>query len=277
MLKEKEERLIALYRSGLGVLPSARIVGCGNSEALAVLHKAGIIRQAKNDLGRVKEQEVCELSKQGFSMPKIVEMTGLSFGRVRGILKAYNVDTSKKRSISQETQDRMVQLYEAKKTGGEIAEELGVLPSAVYRELRRAGVEGRKITGPRSRFVHYITAAGMVVRFRSNWEVVFARYLDEQGLKWAYESHTWLLPDGSVYTPDFWVPSLDVYFEVKGLLTEDGATKIALFRSAYPHIDLQLVDRDYFNNHHIDIPEYGEISKLCRFEDDAEMTNLLPN
>lgn len=70
-------------------------------------------------------------------------------------------------------------------------------------------------------------------RFRSRLEARWAVYLDTLGLPWEYETEgfevAWRL-DGSDetfhYLPDFWLPSLNVWGEVKGRLTVDETRRL---------------------------------------------------
>jgi len=50
----------------------------------------------------------------------------------------------------------------------------------------------------------------------SSWEVEFARMLTFLGLKWQYEPKSFVNSKGHSYTPDFYVPELKRYFEIKG-------------------------------------------------------------
>lgn len=55
--------------------------------------------------------------------------------------------------------------------------------------------------------------------FKSSWEFGFALYLEDAGLEYQYEPKTFVFEyDGRKhrYTPDFYVPELDSYYEVKG-------------------------------------------------------------
>jgi hypothetical protein len=57
-------------------------------------------------------------------------------------------------------------------------------------------------------------------------------------MKWEYESKRFRIGKGRHYTPDFYLPELDEYIELKGWLTKKGEKKIALFRELYPTIKL---------------------------------------
>jgi hypothetical protein len=52
-------------------------------------------------------------------------------------------------------------------------------------------------------------------RFRSRLEARWAIFLDSLGLEYVYEPEGYEFPDGTRYLPDFWLPRLDMYIEVK--------------------------------------------------------------
>ena len=52
--------------------------------------------------------------------------------------------------------------------------------------------------------------------FRSALEANWAATLDRWGIAWQYEPETITLPSGTVYLPDFWLPELGTWIEVKG-------------------------------------------------------------
>lgn len=52
--------------------------------------------------------------------------------------------------------------------------------------------------------------------FRSTLEASWAATLDRWGITWQYEPETITLPSGTVYLPDFWLPQLGTWIEVKG-------------------------------------------------------------
>src|SRR6185312_12091628 len=62
-------------------------------------------------------------------------------------------------------------------------------------------------------------------KFRSRLEARWAVFFDVAGIKWEYEKEGFDL-DGLWYLPDFWLPELNYWVEVKGRLPEidgDGA------------------------------------------------------
>lgn len=84
------------------------------------------------------------------------------------------------------------------------------------------------------------------VNMRSTWEVKFAKWLDANGFEWKYEPKFFALPDRKRYCPDFFVPTHDAYYEIKGWMKDSAAKKIAQFRSLYPQESLVLVNKDTF-------------------------------
>jgi len=75
------------------------------------------------------------------------------------------------------------------------------------------------------------------VLMRSTWEKKFARACDDRGIIWRYEPVRFDLGD-STYAPDFYLPELKVFWEVKGWLDSASQEKICRFRKLYPEIPL---------------------------------------
>lgn len=69
-------------------------------------------------------------------------------------------------------------------------------------------------------------------RFRSRTEARWAVFLDAMGIAWEYEKEGYELPSGR-YLPDFWLPELKAWLEVKGSSpTRDERTKAGELRAA---------------------------------------------
>jgi len=52
--------------------------------------------------------------------------------------------------------------------------------------------------------------------FRSRTEARWAVFLDSLDVKWNYETEAFDLDDGDFYLPDFWLPDLNTFLEIKG-------------------------------------------------------------
>jgi hypothetical protein len=89
-------------------------------------------------------------------------------------------------------------------------------------------------------------------RFAHPSEAEYARLLDEHGIPWEYEPHTFLLEtdeEGRVIeavTPDFYLPTIDAYFEcttTKRRLVSRKRRKARKLRDKYGRI-VTLRERD---------------------------------
>jgi len=52
-------------------------------------------------------------------------------------------------------------------------------------------------------------------RFRSRLEARWAIYFDAEGIRWEYEKEGYVLNNGKKYLPDFWLPDVKMFAEVK--------------------------------------------------------------
>ncbi len=63
-------------------------------------------------------------------------------------------------------------------------------------------------------------------RFRSRLEARWAVFFDTLGIKYQYEPEGFMLPDGTRYLPDFYLPESGTWVEVKGVMSENDAHKM---------------------------------------------------
>ena len=91
-------------------------------------------------------------------------------------------------------------------------------------------------------------------RFVNSSERELAELLDEAGLPWEYEPHTFPLetgPDGTVhqaFTPDFYLPDAGVYIEateMKQANTNKKNQKVRKLRERYGEVCTILYKRDF--------------------------------
>ena len=107
---------------------------------------------------------------------------------------------------------------------------------------------------------------GETVSMRSRWEVAFAHHLTSNGTDWEYEPKTFLLEDGSAYTPDFYLIEQHEFIEIKGWMTECHQRRIEDFRHTYPTIKLTVLRRPHLQKLGIDLmADYDgcEAPKIC--------------
>lgn len=68
-------------------------------------------------------------------------------------------------------------------------------------------------------------------RFRSRTEARHAVFFDMLGIPWEYEKEGFVLENGITYLPDFWLPSLNCWLEVKGQEPTDEERNKAILLS----------------------------------------------
>ena len=89
----------------------------------------------------------------------------------------------------------------------------------------------------------YIGENEEIYHMRSTWEIKYANYLDSKNILWQYESKQFHLSNGKRYCPDFFLPELNEYHEIKGYLSNTAHEKITLFKAEYPNIMFKILDK----------------------------------
>lgn len=107
-----------------------------------------------------------------------------------------------------------------------------------------------------------ISSPRCAVRFAHPSEEEFARILDFYGIEWIYEPRSFPLEDNrrhtsEMFTPDFYIPSLDLYVELttmKQTLVTHKNRKLRQLRELYPDIKISLL---YKNDYDRLLAKYG--------------------
>jgi transcription elongation factor Elf1 len=79
---------------------------------------------------------------------------------------------------------------------------------------------------------------------RSTYEARFAVLLDSMGIEWKYEPKHFSVLKEKTYLPDFYIPNVDAYFEIKGWWRDDAKEKFDAFVNDYPHVKYAIVNKD---------------------------------
>ena len=80
------------------------------------------------------------------------------------------------------------------------------------------------------------------IRFRSNWEILTAKYFDKNNIIWKYEPRVFILNEEMTYTPDFYLPDSNKWIEVKGYWYDDAIVKYNKFISIFKSIEIEICD-----------------------------------
>ena len=84
------------------------------------------------------------------------------------------------------------------------------------------------------------------INMRSKMEARTAYILDQLELDWKYEPKSFMLKNGMSYIPDFYIPELDTWVEVKGVMEEKDKKQIEQFNEEEHEILLLMEDKAYF-------------------------------
>ena len=105
------------------------------------------------------------------------------------------------------------------------------------------------------------------MNFAHQSEKIFADHLDLFGIEWVYEPISFPLKWGSgaikmMFTPDFYIPSLDVYIEIttmnQNLITKKSK-KIKKAKKLYPNKQFKLLyEHQFYNFLEIDSSELAQ-------------------
>ncbi len=79
-------------------------------------------------------------------------------------------------------------------------------------------------------------------KFRSNFELQFAAYLDKKKIKFLYEKDKIeYIVDPKTYCPDFYLKDYNFYIETKGHLTTSDRVKHLYIKKQHPKIDIRFI------------------------------------
>jgi hypothetical protein len=141
-------------------------------------------------------------------------------------------------------------------TPAELREALDRNPALHCRDLDKLPEE------PKGVILHKVSAGGwrddLDRYFRSSWEANYARYLNFIKEPWEYEPKEFEFPvkrGNRTYKPDFYLPRLDRWVEVKGYMDQKSKVKLNRFKKYFPEefAKLEIVDGE----------KYSEIKKYA--------------
>jgi len=79
------------------------------------------------------------------------------------------------------------------------------------------------------------------VFLRSSYELIYCQYLDKEEIPWLYEPKRFKLSNGSSYSPDFYLPTLNEWREVKGYWYKSARKKFNAFKYKYPEEKIKII------------------------------------
>lgn len=101
--------------------------------------------------------------------------------------------------------------------------------------------------------------AGTGLSVRSTWELSVCQMLDLLGVPYEYEKYAFQLSNGKYYVPDFYIPELDEFWEIKGHL---GRVKVEMFRQEYPEITVRILGENWFSKQWVPLVKWNSRKRL---------------
>lgn len=101
----------------------------------------------------------------------------------------------------------------------------------------------------------YVDKKQRTLNLKSSYEIAFVEeFLDKNNIEWEYEPTYFTLSNGKYYYPDFYLPNLDKWYEVKGFINHVSVNKFHQFRKDYPNINIEmLTKKELCDNFGIDL------------------------
>lgn len=225
-LDEKKDEIIAYYN--YGERTQNEVANYFNASRTAIktrLKKWGVLNSDSNRRNRkvIPKDELYDMYWNKEMHPReIGEVFGCSFSTVHNYMRKYNIPF---RTKSEARKGHLNPIYEV---GHSIESRKKMSEAFINGNRKSFGYSGN--WGNCSK---YVTPNQGEVTMRSGWEIKAADYLSLLGLNWYYE-YEWLKLDTDTnYLPDFYIPSLDMYIEVKGRDREEDLYKFKLARNKY--------------------------------------------
>ena len=107
-------------------------------------------------------------------------------------------------------------------------------------------------------------------RFRSRLEARWAVFFDYLNIKWLYEPEGFDLGDGLYYLPDFYLPELDLWIEVKGVMKDIDEQKIRAFAETGHEVQVLGKIPNEDDDRCIDLNEFYESNFSHYFSDGCD-------
>lgn len=102
--------------------------------------------------------------------------------------------------------------------------------------------------------------------YRSSWEIKFVKWCEIKNIKFIYEPELFILNNNKGYIPDFYLPELNKYVEVKGWLNEESIYKMDEFtKQGY---ELIYIDSTNINNINLDL-YWKDVSLFWYLQDEV--------
>lgn len=110
------------------------------------------------------------------------------------------------------------------------------------------------------------------IKVQGKWERTFAEFLNSKQIKWQRKKIKYAKTH--YYTPDFYCPEQNIYFEVKGFRKDRDLYKMYLVLQEHPELKIKMIEQnEYENLENVDIFSLPNFNEIYKFED-IDMTKF---
>jgi hypothetical protein len=100
----------------------------------------------------------------------------------------------------------------------------------------------------------YVCKNGKKLNLKSSYEILFVEFLEKNNIDFEYEPEQFLLDNGKAYIPDFYIPSQNKWYEIKGYANHKSIEKYNLFKKKYGHFNICILySKDLEEKFNIDL------------------------
>lgn len=149
---------------------------------------------------------------------------------------------------------------------------------AVYKRHKHTDEERQHLSNIRQKWLEENPNHGVKwyiingIKVQGTWEKRFAEHLNTLGVTWTRVKIDFKRTHR--YTPDFYCPNENVYFEIKGFRRYRDIYKMHLVLAEHPDLQIKMIEREQMNNlDKIDVfalPNFQDIYKL----EDVDMSKF---
>jgi len=246
--KEKEQQIISLYKQGISGVNIAKQFGFCADIVYDILKENGV-RARITSTGRFKlaankREQVKNMYVQGHNLTNIAKETKLGLSSIVCILSSYGIykpQNKKQNVLDFSERQKVCTLYEKGYTIRELAKQF----NTSYEQIRNMLISNEVVL--RKSLYGGIRRSYKNIKFRSTFEIKFAKLLDTYGIQWLYEPIRFKLEGRRYYKPDFYLSEYNLFVEIKGYQTESFTNKLKDIKVLYPNIPLIVVKDNEFD------------------------------
>jgi len=254
---EERVRMVKLYKKGISIDETSKIVGRSTAAVNNVIRKSGILlSKAEGKLRRIPSEirdAAVALYQSGKTADEIAALNlhpKLTRNVVFNEIKRRGIPTHRAGSrgrFHDRSDDRaiIIEHYNSGFSSNFLSVKFECSRDAINKVLDNAGIKRR--THLESIGFRWFDSKNREHLMRSSWEICTAQWLDDQGVLWDYELESFILDDNGKrrrYTPDFWVygpdGSIAQIIEVKGWTSKSCEHRMNLFRGSNPELPFEV-------------------------------------